>query len=230
MSYAAAIVVAAGKGIRFKSKIPKPLVKLGAVPVIIRSLCVLDRHPEIKEIIVVANTLNRKSILKVIKEFHIKKVTHLVLGGSRRQDSVSNGLKAVSQKADLVLIHDAARPFIERKMISLVVAAAKKSGAAIAGVPVKDTVKKVTSQFLVEENIARENLWQIQTPQVFKKSLIQKAYARFGKYEVTDDASLVEKLGKKVSIVFGSYNNIKITTPEDLIIAECIVKKLWKHA
>ncbi len=229
MSYAVAIVVAAGKGVRFKSKIPKPLVKLGAVPVIIRSLCVLDRHPEIKEIIVVVNTFNRKSILKAIKAFRIKKVTRLVLGGLRRQDSVSAGLKVVSQKADLILIHDAARPFIEGKMISAVVTAAKKNGAAIIGVPVKDTVKKVTSKFLVEENIARENLWQIQTPQVFKKSLIQEAYARFGKYRVTDDACLVEKLGKKVSIVFGSYNNIKITTPEDLIIAECIAKKIWKN-
>jgi 2-C-methyl-D-erythritol 4-phosphate cytidylyltransferase len=127
------------------------------------------------------------------------------------------------------LIHDAARPFIDRGIISGCVRTAEKYGAAIAGVPVKDTIKeaKVTSHKLqVTRSLTRDRLWQIQTPQAFRKSLILKAYRQFGSAEVTDDASLVEKLGAKVAVVKSSYSNIKITTPEDLIIAKVIAGKV----
>jgi len=224
MIYVAAIVVAAGKGTRFSSKTLKPLAKLEGQAVIMHSLAVLNRHPDIKEIIVVVNSHNRGGIFKAIHKSAIKKVKALVLGGARRQDSVAHGLKAVSKEAGFVLIHDAARPLIEGNKISAAIDAAKKSGGAILGVPVKDTVKAIDKKNFVKKNIDRSNLWAIQTPQVFKKELILKAYKKFAKTTVTDDASLVEKLGKKVSVVFGSYDNIKITTPEDLLIAQAIIK------
>lgn len=224
--YVCAIVVAAGKGKRLKSKTPKPLIKLGGKPIIIYSLRALSAHPSIKEIIVVANSLSIRQLTAAIKQHKINKVKAVVLGGLRRQDSVYNGLRAIPPQADLVLIHDGVRPFIDAKILSSLIKAAKLYGAAIVGVPVKATIKKVTSKFIVEKTIDRENLWEIQTPQVFKKGLILSAYEKFRNINVTDDAMLVEKMGKKVNVVSGSAHNIKITTPEDLAIAKAILK--WK--
>lgn len=231
-----AIVLAAGKGARFKSRSPKPLVKINSKPIIIYSLRALDRHPDIRDIIVVVNLQNAQGIISQIKQHNINKVCHVIRGGLRRQDSVYNGFKALNSNTDFVLIHDVARPFINKAMISSVINAAEKSGAAILGVPVKATIKEVrSSKFGVQSRISvkktlnRDNLWEVQTPQVFDKALLLKAYNKFGNTDVTDDAALVEKLGKKVSVVMGSYNNIKITTPEDLVIAEVIAKKLMTN-
>lgn len=228
-----AIVVAAGEGSRLKSRIPKPLVKIDSEPLIIYSLRVLSRHPLVKEIIVVANPLNYPDIAKIIGQYKISKIRDMVLGGSRRQDSVYNGLTAIRPQTDLVLVHDGARPFIDAKIVSLLIKAAKLYGAAIVGVPVAATIKEVykpqpvvRKKVLVKKTLNRESLWEIQTPQVFKKDLILTAYKKFKNLKVTDDAMLVEKMGKKVSIVLGSAHNIKITTPEDLIIAKAILK--WK--
>jgi 2-C-methyl-D-erythritol 4-phosphate cytidylyltransferase len=121
-----------------------------------------------------------------------------------------------------VLIHDAARPFVDAKSVSAAISAARRTGAAVSGVKVKGTIKKVTREKIVKETLRREELWEIQTPQVFKKELLLRAYKRFGCQDVTDDAALVEKLGLPVSISPGSYLNIKITTPEDLIFARGI--------
>lgn len=232
--YTSAVVVAAGRGLRFRYKVPKPLIEIDSQPVIIYSLLTLSRHPEIKEIILVANRKNLKAIINKTKKYRIAKIKHIVLGGPKRQDSVKNGLGAICPKTELVLIHDGVRPFIDKKIVSSVIKEAKISGAAIVGVPVKATIKSVRCQvsgvrdrFIIEKTLSRDNLWEAQTPQVFKKDLIVKAYKKFGKMNVTDDAMLVEKLGAKVSIVPGSYNNIKITTPEDLIIARAIAK-IWK--
>ncbi len=226
MKSVAAIVVAAGKGLRLKSKIPKPLVNINNKPAIIYSLQVLSREPRIKEIIIAANLANIKDIQKVVKKYKISKVKKIILGGARRQDSVFNGLRLAG--GDIVLIHDAARPFIERKIVSSAIAQAQKTGAAIVGVPVKATVKAVGSSqgLVVRATLDRSRLWEIQTPQVFKKELLLAAYRKFGNTKVTDDASLVEKLGQKVRIVLGEYKNIKVTTPEDLILAEAIAKSL----
>jgi 2-C-methyl-D-erythritol 4-phosphate cytidylyltransferase len=142
---------------------------------------------------------------------------------------VANGLKAIGPQADLILIHDAARPFITKGLVSSVIKEARKAGAAIAAVPVKATIKKVKNGSVVEKTLDRGKLWEIQTPQVFKKDLILKAYKKFKRIPATDDAMLVERLGAKVSVVLGSYSNIKITTPEDLIIAKGIAGS-WKPA
>lgn len=230
--FLSAIVAAAGQGIRLNSDIPKPLLKIGAKPAIIYSLESLCKYSLVKDIIIVANLSNIKGIKQQIKRYKIKKIKDIVLGGKRRQDSVRNGLSAADSRADFVLIHDAARPFIGIEVLPVLIKQAKKYGAAIVGVPVKATIKEVRSlrsmghgSLIVKRTIDRENLWEVQTPQVFKKDLLLEAYDRFGDSDVTDDAMLLEKMGVKVGMVFGSYDNIKITTPEDLIIAQAIAKK-----
>ena len=227
-----AILLAAGKGLRLKSKISKPLIKIDSRPLIIYSLNTLSKHPYIKDIIVVANRRNLQDLRNNIKRFSIDKIKDVVLGGKKRQGSVINGLRAIDNHTDLVLIHDGVRPFIDKDIVSSVIKTAKLYGAAIVGVPVKATIKGVRCQvsgvrakcYTVDKTFNRESLWEIQTPQVFKKDLILKAYNKFGDMDVTDDAMLVEKLGVKVSVVRGAYNNIKITTPKDLVLAEAILK------
>lgn len=227
-----AIVLAAGRGSRLNSKIPKPLVKINAQPIINYSLKKLEEYPGIKEIIVVASHSNKETISRqILKKF--KKVKEIVIGGERRQDSVANALALVDGSVDLVLIHDSARPFIDKKTLASVIAEAGISGAAILAVPVKATIKEVRivhsplsmvhGKLCVKRTLDRNMLWEVQTPQVFKRDLLVRAYKKFGRIDVTDDAMLIEKLGAKVSVVKGSYNNIKITTPEDLVFAKAIL-------
>ena len=232
-----AILLAAGKSLRFsrrgKSKLSKLLIKINSRPMIIYSLYALSRHPAIKEIIVAVNKENAKDIAQAIKDYDIKKVSCVLKGGERRQDSLGCALSAVDRRPGLLLIHDAARPFINKKIISDTINAARKSGASVCAVPVKDTIKvtghrsPVTSQLYVKKTLDRDKLWEIQTPQVFNKDLLMEAYRRFAKNNVTDDASLVEKMGKKVSLVMGSYFNIKVTTCEDMVFARAIAGKRW---
>ena len=229
--FVSVLVLAAGKGARLKSRVPKPLVKILNKPAMLYALEEFNRHPLIKEIIIVVNSDNEKKILSLVSSRKINKVIAIVKGGKRRQDSVVNGLKALGAESELVLIHDAARPFINRGLISSVINYALKFGAAIPAVPVKVTIKKakmVVKNLCIEKTVARENLWEAHTPQGFKTSLIRKAYDRFGKDDVTDDASLIEKIKVPVAIVSSSVFNIKITTPEDLLIAEAIARKLKK--
>lgn len=227
-----AILLAAGESKRLKGKISKVILKLNSCPVIAYSLHVLNGHPQIKEIVVVGNPANVEDLRAILKQNKIHKPSKVILGGKRRQDSVLKGLKAISHKADFVLIHDAARPFITKGLISSVIKEARVAKAAIIGVPVKSTIKRLTAsgkRQAVKETIDRKNLWEVQTPQVFSRKLILKAYEDFGAHKVTDDAMLVEKSGKRVKMVVGSHYNIKITTPEDLIIAKGIAR-LWKPA
>jgi 2-C-methyl-D-erythritol 4-phosphate cytidylyltransferase len=224
MKFVSVIVLAAGEGRRLKSKGSKPLIKINRLPTVVYSLKQLSLIPSIKEIILVVNKLNKTEAWRVVKKYRIKKVIDIVLGGKRRQDSVCNGLQKINSKADLVLIHDSARPFIDKKSVFSVIKQADELGAAILAVPLKATVKYSSGHSFVKDTPNRSKLWEIQTPQVFKKELLQKAYKRFGKIDVTDDAALVERLGAKVKIVPGSYFNIKITTPEDLILAEAIAR------
>jgi 2-C-methyl-D-erythritol 4-phosphate cytidylyltransferase len=226
-----AIVVAAGEGRRFNSKLPKLLNEINSVAIIVWCLRALDSHPLIKDIVVVGNSGNEQPIARKIKEYRFRKIARIIKGGRSRQDSVRSGLEVIDNSTDLVLIHDGARPFVDKGMISSVIREAKRFGAAIVGVPVKATIKEIHSppfgcaqgkQSMVHRTLNRENLWEIQTPQVFRKELILEAHRKFANIEVTDDASLVEKLGVSVKVVMGSYNNIKITTLEDLTIGEAI--------
>jgi 2-C-methyl-D-erythritol 4-phosphate cytidylyltransferase len=226
--FVSAVVAAAGEGTRLKSKVPKPLVQIYSRPLLVYSLKTLSRHPAINEIIVVVNSKNSRKIIKEIRQYRISKIKGFVLGGRRRQDSVYNGLRETDSRADLVLIHDAARPFINKSILSAAIKQARESGVVIAGVPLKATVKMVKGKgprWFVEKTIDRKNLWEIQTPQVFKRNLILEACRKLGNEDVTDDAMLLEGLGRRVGLVLGSYDNIKITTPEDLVIARAIAKK-----
>ncbi len=218
------IVVAAGLGVRFKSKTSKPLTKINGKPALACCLQSLEKHKDIKTIVIVVNEDNAKEIKKIVSDYKFKKVSQFVTGGKRRQDSVLNGLNVLDKSYDFILIHDAARPFIDAVCLNDVLKKAYKYKTAILAVPVKPTIKEVVDGFVIK-TLNRENLWEIQTPQVFERNLLVKAYEKFVNQDVTDDASLMEKMGLSVRVVMGSYDNIKLTTLEDLELAQIIAKK-----
>jgi 2-C-methyl-D-erythritol 4-phosphate cytidylyltransferase len=216
-----AIVPAAGKGERFKSKIAKPLVLLNGKPLVVYALQVLERSSLIDSVILVAGKNNKKDFEKMVREYRLNKVAVVVVGGETRCVSVSNGLKVLDEDTDYVLIHDGVRPFVSRDLIEDAIRLCYREDAVITAVPVKPTIKRVNlKDFFVEATLDRRFLWEVQTPQVFKKEIILKAHAGPAREEATDDAYLVEKLGVPVKILKGDYRNIKITTPDDLLIAE----------
>lgn len=221
-----AVVPAAGKSQRLKANIPKPYIKIANVPILIYTLRNLEKSPKIDDIILVVQKRFLKQSKDLVRKFKIKKVKKIVSGGDTRTKSVSNGLKAAGHTCDLIMIHDGARPFLTEDIIGRSINTAKKYGAAVVAVPVKPTMKILDNKGFVEKTLDRKNIWSIQTPQVFKRELIQKAYtlAEEAGINGTDDAYLVERLGKKVKVVQGSYRNIKITTKEDLVFAEGILK------
>jgi 2-C-methyl-D-erythritol 4-phosphate cytidylyltransferase len=226
--YITAIIVAAGKGKRFKSDISKPLVKLDGRPMLYYSLRVFSRVAAVKNIIVVANRGNKAAIIRLVRAAGFDKVSAIVEGGARRQDSVRNGLKRICARTDFILVHDAARPLISPALVQSVIRAAASVGAAVAAVPVKATIKESrrdrSQRPAVARTLDRSKLWEVQTPQVFRKALLLDAYSRFGDASVTDDASLVEKNRAPVALAPGAYSNIKITTPEDAAIARALLQ------
>jgi 2-C-methyl-D-erythritol 4-phosphate cytidylyltransferase len=212
------IVVAAGAGSRLKAKIPKALVLLKGKPLIAYSLKVFEDHPGVDGVVIVGTSGFLSQFIRLTRPF--KKVRAVVAGGVRRSDSVKCGLKALCLDTDIVLVHDAARPFVDRAMIDRLLAVLKKNKAAIVGVPVKFTVKRVDRKSLdIQATLARDLLWEAQTPQGFHKDVLIKAHARKSTEEATDDAILVERMGIKVKMVMGNYRNIKVTTPEDIFLA-----------
>ena len=223
-----AIIVAAGKGKRLKAATFKPLVKVKNKPILFFVLDVLSGIAQIKDIILVCNKDNLKRISSLVKIKGFKKVTKIVLGGAARKDSVRNGLNSLkADKNTFVLIHDAARPFINKSHINQLIRQAFKYNAVISAVPVKFTVKraeKIKGTLLAAVTLDRKLFWETHTPQIFRSDLLKEAFKRFGHLDVTDDASLLERLGVAVKIVRGSYSNIKITTPEDLSLAENLAR------
>ena len=223
----AAIVPSAGRGTRLKTRIEKPYIKLGAKPVLAHTLIALGRNKKIKEILVaVQKDKIGKAYREIIQKYNIKKA-RLLAGGRERVDSVYNALRLVSDDIDYVLIHDGVRPFVTDELIEDLLKAAARFKASVAGVPVKPTLKFVSEGKFIKHTPPRQYFWEAQTPQVFKKSLIIKAYesARKKNISATDDATLVEKIGIRPKIVMGSYSNIKITTREDLELARIILKR-----
>lgn len=190
-------------------------------------LHVFERSPLISEVILVASDANKRLYQELVQRLGLKKVRGVVRGGSRRQDSVLNGLKAVAAQSQIALIHDGARPFVTLAMIQAGVEAAAQFGACAVGVPVKATTKECDEERFVSRTLRRDRLWEIQTPQVFQLPILREAYERASAMglEATDDSSIVEAAGQSVKIIDGSYENIKITTPEDLLLAELILKK-----
>lgn len=221
------IIVSAGKGSRMKADINKQFLKIGNKEVIAHTINKFYNDENIDEIILVIRE-DEKEFFKtnIIDKYGYENIK-IVFGGKERQDSVYNGLKAVEKNCEIVLIHDGARPFVNKEIIKKSIEYAKEYNCAIVGVPVKDTIKIVNESGEVCDTPNRNLLWSIQTPQAFEYPLIMKAHekAKNDKYYGTDDSMLVEYLGYNVKVVEGSYNNIKITTPEDLKIAEEILKE-----
>lgn len=222
MTKVSAIIVAAGEGQRMEG-IEKMFAPINGRPALARVLDTFQRCKKIDAIIVVTSAKNIDACRKLVKAEGWSKVKDVVVGGKRRQDSVAEGLKR-AKDADWVVIHDGARPLVTIDLIERGLAAAKETGAAVAAVPVTDTIKEVQTGEIVHRTLSRENLRAIQTPQVFRRDIIEKAYQNAAG-DVTDDAALVEKAGYQVKLYPGSYANIKITTPDDLAVAEALVKK-----
>lgn len=223
------IIPAAGQGKRMGAGKNKLLLELEGIPLLIYTLKVFEKDDFCSGVILSVNEQEKKEIDKLLRQFNIKKVIRLVTGGKERQNSVYHGVQAMDTNG-IVLVHDAARPFIDLNMIKSLVDAADEHGAAILAVPVKDTVKKVLGN-KVTETVERSSLWAVQTPQAFRMSLLQEAHERAIEdgFLGTDDASLVERIGQDVIIVEGTYDNIKLTTPEDLFFAETLIRKYRKN-
>jgi len=218
---AAAIIAAAGESQRMKD-IDKVLAPLGGRPVISYVLAAFDDCQSVDHIVLVVNEKSLEACRKLIAKERLSKPIEVCAGGKRRQDSVAAGLSKLKQ-CQWVVIHDGARPLVTRGLIEEGLKAAQETGAAVAAVPVTDTIKIAGDDGIVLETPVRQNLWAVQTPQVFRLDIITEAYQK-AKGEVTDDAALVEQAGYKVKLYMGSYDNIKITTPSDLLVAETIIK------
>lgn len=219
------VIVAAGTGKRMGAGKNKVWLSLQHKPIFQHTVEVFANHPGIAEIVLVINEQDYQEMEKWCKRMPHSII--LAIGGAERQDSVRNGLHALSDSCTHVLIHDAARPFITHEQISNIIEKVKDQQAVVMAVPVKDTIKVVGPDGVVQATPARESLWAVQTPQAFPLSLVMDAH-RFAKEHNkmgTDDAMLVEMLGHAVSIVDGSYENIKITTPDDLWLGEEIMKR-----
>jgi 2-C-methyl-D-erythritol 4-phosphate cytidylyltransferase len=205
--------------------VPKQFLALGGQPLVIHSLRVLQASPVIDEIILAVPQSEMDYCLSHIVTPHgFSKVHKIVPGGQERQDSVRHALEAVHDEVDLVLVHDAVRPFLTERMVDEVIAVAKMKGAAIIAVPMKDTVKQVGADQLIERTIDRRSLWLAQTPQAFRRDWLLAAHrkAHAEGLHATDDAYLVEWFGHPVTVVEGRGDNIKVTRPEDLVIGEAI--------
>lgn len=221
----AALVTAGGHGKRMGHAIPKQYLDLHGIPILARTLIVFASHPMI-DIIVLTVPRGDEAYCRdqLISRFGISKMRTIVPGGDTRQQSVCNGLEAVKD-AEIVVIHDGVRPLVSAETISRTIHAAQAAGAAVACAPVRDTVKKKQGEHL--ETISRSNLWLAHTPQTFRTSLILDAHRRAieDTFTGTDDASLVERLGLPVTIVEDSCTNLKITTPDDLNLAEILLRQ-----
>jgi len=220
-----AVIVAAGESQRMGG-VDKVLALLGGKPVLARVVEPFQSCGSIDQIVVVVSQRNLERGRQLAAEQGWSKVTDVCLGGRRRQDSVVAGLSRLSN-CQWVVIHDGARPLVSVGLIEQGLAEARESGAAVAAVPITDTIKVAKDDRIVHQTLPRQNLWAVQTPQVFRYPIIAEAYGK-AKGEVTDDASLVEQLGYKVKLYMGSYDNIKITTPDDLVLAEVLWQKYGK--
>mgnify|MGYP004626627723 FL=1 len=226
-----AIVLAAGVGKRMNSKIQKQYMLLGGKPVLFYALDAFEKSRVDEIILVVGKGEIEYCRKEIVEKYKFHKVTKIVEGGKERYHSVYEGLKAIDT-ADYVLIHDGARPFINQQILVHAIEAVKQYQACVVGMPVKDTIKITTEDGFSKETPERKHVWMIQTPQCFSYSLIFDAYQKMLQNEdatITDDAMVLEKVkGLPVKMVEGSYRNIKITTPEDLLVAEAYLGDIFQ--
>jgi 2-C-methyl-D-erythritol 4-phosphate cytidylyltransferase len=228
MSTFAVILAAAGKSSRFKDKnYKKPFALLDGRAVWLHSAEKFLNRDDVKQLVLVISEEDREYFQSKFAANAAILGINVVSGGAERADSIQKALEKINADIDFVAVHDAARPCIANEWIGEIFAAAEKSGAAIPAIPVGGTLKRVAGGTIVE-TVSRDGLWEAQTPQVFRRELLLKAYAQRGNFAATDDAQLVERLGQKVNIVPGSAINLKITTREDLRLAEHAMKALPK--
>lgn len=226
MGNISAIVLAAGKGRRMGKEINKQYLLLNNNPILSYTIEAFENNNEIDEIVIVAAKDEIEYCVKnIVGKYNFKKVSKVVEGGEERKDSVLKGLEAL-EDCEIVLIHDGARPFVTNKIINEGIENAKKYGACTCGVTPKDTIKVKGNNGFAKETPNREELFLVQTPQCFKYSLIREAHERLidDKITITDDTMVAELAGHKVYLYQGDYNNIKITTPEDMNIGHSILK------
>jgi 2-C-methyl-D-erythritol 4-phosphate cytidylyltransferase len=225
-----AVIVAAGKGERMGTLLPKPFLAVAGVPLLIHTVRNLLRFPLITKLVIVV-AIEREALLRELLDRYgpFSVPIDLVHGGPERQDSVRLGLAALDPECEIVVIHDAARPFIAAEIVNRSVAVAAAVGGALVAIPVKDTIKQVDESNTVLATVPRQSLWLAQTPQTFRVPLIRAAHARALSEGIiaTDDAALLERIGAPVKVVLGDPLNFKITTPDDLRLAEAILLKGW---
>lgn len=222
-----AIIPTAGTGKRFKTDKPKPLIELDGKPIFIHALLAFEQASSIDSVILVAQSDYMEEYERIVQQYALTKVSRIVVGGSSRFESVSNGLQVLDQDTQMVVIHDGVRPLVSIAIIEEAVKVCMKEKAVIVAVPVKPTIKRADiHERIVRETLKREELWEVQTPQVFYADILRKAHAQGKGSAATDDAMLVERLGVNVKIVEGSYRNVKITTQEDLLIAKAFLKEM----
>ena len=225
----AALIVAAGQGLRVGGPIPKQFLKLDGLPILSHTLRTFDMSRLFEAIVLVVPESEFEFCQhEVIAPVSPRTPIKLTAGGDIRQESVYNGLKALSHTKGIVAIHDGVRPFVTCDQIRNCMQEAKRHKACILGIPATDTLKRVSEEGTIQSTLDRSNTWIAQTPQVFQFELILRAHEAAAKtgHTVTDDAMLVEDIGQPVRIIHGSRNNIKITTPEDLAMAEALFQLL----
>jgi 2-C-methyl-D-erythritol 4-phosphate cytidylyltransferase len=229
MSHTTAIIVAAGEGRRIGGEVPKTYLPVCGRPMVLRTLDQFFSAQAIEEVVLVIAAdefLRCETMLSDDSEL-ANRPWILQSGGPTRQQSVKKGLEKIGSDTDIVVIHDGARPFVSPALIDRCVQATRDKGAVVVGVPVRDTIKIVSNDRWVQTTLSRSSLWAIQTPQVFRKQWIVEAHDRAAReaFEATDDAMLVERIGKPVFVVDGESTNIKITTPEDVWFAEALLRE-----
>ncbi len=227
MTNVIAIVPAGGVGLRMGHKLPKQFLELAGRPILVHSLQTLQKSPCIKSIIIAAPAEHLENTRKLVSDYGLAPVTTVVAGGETRQESVRAALDMVPDEVDLVLVHDGVRPLVTPELIESCVTRAEEVGAAMIAVPVTDTLK-AEDNGQVKHTVDRRGLWQAQTPQAAETALLKRAFALAAEegFQGTDEASILERIGAKVSIVQGSEKNIKVTNAEDLKLAEALCEDL----
>ena len=231
-SHNIAIIAAAGTGTRMQSDRAKQMIELGGAPLLLHTLSRFEECEAVHEVVLVVQPDLTSETLAAISRHGLTKIKRVVAGGAERQDSVYRGLQVISpDRHDIIVVHDAARPFVRPEEISAVIEKARSTGAAVMAVPAVDTIKQVKAA-RVQRTLDRRRVYHAQTPQAFQFSIIREAYEKAFAQGIaaTDDSRLVERLGHRVSIVEGSPLNIKITRPFDLRIAELINAEFFNGA
>ncbi|RPF48694.1 2-C-methyl-D-erythritol 4-phosphate cytidylyltransferase [Hydrogenoanaerobacterium saccharovorans] len=225
--FVSVVVVAAGNASRMDG-IDKQLVEIDGMPVVIRSILAFEHSNKVDEIIVVTKKESIPELNRQVREFFANKVKFIVAGGRTRQESVFCGVNCIDDRCKYIAIHDGARPLVLTGAIDACIEDAMVYGAALLGVKVKDTIKAIDKERFVEKTIDRENLFIAQTPQIFEISLYKQAMQQADENgtDFTDDCQLVESIGHKVYVSHGHYNNIKITTPDDISYAQALLEQM----